>query len=131
MIICPPNLSAVAVGKDILIFNLSTDSTVENEGDSYGNIDVEIQAAIKEAKSTKIHTFTVTIRYRYRHNTDNWSGRLVFDGRYKEIDEDSCISFCESLFEQEIYWKYNDSKMKEFVGQLITDLISGKYIKLS
>lgn len=126
----------MVVGKDIVIFDLDADSAVESESGVYGNIDVYIWATIKEAKSTKVHTVEVKIKYRNRHNTDNWQGELAFDGRTKKLDEESCSFLCEQLFEQEIYeqeiyWKYNDSEMKEFAGQLITDLISGKYIKLS
>lgn len=126
-----PDTCAVASGKDIIIFELNSDSTVENEGGSYGSIDVQVAASIKESKSTKVHTVEVQISYSETNGHDNWEGKLVFDGKSQKLDEDSCASLCSPLFEQEIYWADKSSELKEFTGQLIVDLIGGKYIKMS
>lgn len=121
----------MAVCKDIIIFNLSSNSKVENEGDSYGSIDVQVAASIKEAKSTKVHTVEVQISFVETNGHDNWEGKLIFDGKSQKLDEDSCVSLCSPILEREIYWDNKSNELKEFTGQLITDLVSGKYIKLS
>ena len=126
-----PDMCAVAAGKDIIIFDLGSNSKVENEGGSYGSIDVQIAANIKEAKSTKVHTIEVQISYTEIQGTDNWQGKLIFDGKSQKLDEDSCSSLCSSIFEQNIYWVDKSSELKDFTGQLIADLIKGRHIKIS
>lgn len=126
-----PDMCAVAAGKDIIIFDLSSDSKVENEGGSYGSIDVQIAANIKEAKSTKVHIVEVQISYVELHGTDNWEGKLIFDGKSQKLDEDTCVSLCSPILEQNIYWVDKSSELKDFTGQLIADLIKGRHIKVS
>ena len=126
-----PDLCAVAVGKDIIIFDLDINSKVDNEGGSYGSIDVQIEASIKEAKSTKVHIVEVQISYTELHGRDNWEGKLVFDNKSQKLDEDSCASLCEPILERNVFWYDKSSELKDFTGQLITDLVKGKYIKMS
>ena len=126
-----PDMCAVVAGKDIFIFDLGSNSKVKNEGGSYGSIDVQIAASIKEAKSTKVHIVEVQISYVELHGTDNWEGKLIFDGKSQKLDERSCASLCSSILEQEVYWADKSSELKDFTGQLIVDLIKGKYIKMS
>ena len=126
-----PDLCAVTVGKDIIIFDLGSNSKVDNEGGSYGSIDVQIEASIKEAKSTKVHNVEVQISFVETNGHDNWEGNLIFDGKSQKLDEDSCVSLCEPILERNVFWYDKSNELKDFTGQLITDLISGKYIKMS
>lgn len=126
-----PDLCAVTMGKDIIIFDLSSNSKVDNEGGAYGSIDVQIAASIKEAKSTKVHTVEVQISYTQLHGRDNWEGNLIFDGKSRKLDENSCVDLCEPILERNVFWYDKSNELKDFTGQLITDLISGKYIKMS